>query len=414
MKDDLGFGLALIVIPVGFHTTSTAIHQHPTTHQPHIDHTLTMAERPILRTSYSSPASSRPTSPSLRPSIVHSQASYQSAHSGGADRTGTPPLSSPTSTHGPRVTFPGEQQQQQVQMQPQQMQFSSTTTTTTGLPSSPSPSPSDAHAQEPPLHLSPETHYPHPRKTSGSHMSVPKTRTSSSGQTGFTGPEFGYTRKVGFETFEKSTEAALFSYTLQAKSDSYRRTRNTRVFMVAVSSDESGNEALEWLMESLIEDGDEIVAVRVVELDEGEKASKDAQEGFRDEAGGLLRKVLEVNDEVSDRQVSVIVEFVAGRVTDTLMRLISLYRPDCESRPLSLSLTISHPPTISYHLDATCPALIVGTKGSRSTFQKFGAAFGAPGMGSVSRYCVSHSPVPVIVVRCVPRPFPCSCDGPLT
>jgi hypothetical protein len=31
--------------------------------------------------------------------------------------------------------------------------------------------------------------------------------------------------------------------------------------------------------------------------------------------------------------------------------------------------------------------------------QSWGAAFGAPGMGSVSRYCLSHSPVPVIVVR---------------
>ena len=74
--------------------------------------------------------------------------------------------------------------------------------------------------------------------------------------------------------------------------------------MVAVSPDESGNEALEWLMESLIEDGDEIVAVRVVELDEGEKKSEDAQEGFREEAGGLLRTVLEMNDEISDRRVS--------------------------------------------------------------------------------------------------------------
>lgn len=74
--------------------------------------------------------------------------------------------------------------------------------------------------------------------------------------------------------------------------------------MVAVSPDESGNEALEWLMESLIEDGDEIVAVRVVELDEGEKRSEDSQEGFREEAGGLLRKVLEMNDEISDRRVS--------------------------------------------------------------------------------------------------------------
>lgn len=183
--------------------------------------------------------------------------------------------------------------------------------------------------------------YGHARRASGGTgtatgygYGMPKTRTSSTGATGTIGPEFGYTRKVGFETFDNPEKnAALFSYTLQvclflfpldydpgykaqpyrtlfvlrssqAKSDAYRRTRNTRVFMVAVSPDESGSEALEWLMESLIEDGDEIVAVRVIELDEGEKASKDAQEEFREEAGGLLRKVLELNDEVSDRRVS--------------------------------------------------------------------------------------------------------------
>lgn len=145
------------------------------------------------------------------------------------------------------------------------------------------------------------------------------------------GPEGVYRRKVGFETFEPSTETALFSYTLQAKSAGYRRTRNTRVFQVAVSDDESGQEALDWLMESLIEDGDEVIAVRVQELDDGEKASPAAQEEFREEAAQLLKIVLEKNDEYDpDRRISVIVEFVAGKVTHTLMRLIALYRPDCE------------------------------------------------------------------------------------
>jgi hypothetical protein len=31
--------------------------------------------------------------------------------------------------------------------------------------------------------------------------------------------------------------------------------------------------------------------------------------------------------------------------------------------------------------------------------QAWGAAFGAPGVGSVSKYCLSNSPVPIIVVR---------------
>lgn len=60
--------------------------------------------------------------------------------------------------------------------------------------------------------------------------------------------------------------------------------------------------------------------------------------------------------------------------------------------PPSPTATVPPPPLIP-------TALVVGTKGSRSMLQTWGQALGAPGMGSVSRYCVSHSPVPVIVVR---------------
>jgi hypothetical protein len=176
----------------------------------------------------------------------------------------------------------------------------------------------------------------------------PRSRTSSTGQTTMIGPDFGYRRKVGFETFDgaKVKDDALFSYTLQvcqtfhcldggltildldlfkAKSDEYRRNRNTRVFMAAVSNDEKGEDALDWLMDNLVEDGDEIIAVRVIELDEGgqslqlgpllrllsdfesslEKASHHAQEEFREEAAELLKTILEKNDEFGgDRRVS--------------------------------------------------------------------------------------------------------------
>ncbi len=84
-------------------------------------------------------------------------------------------------------------------------------------------------------------------------------------------------------------------------------------------------------------------------------------------------------------------EFIAGKVPGTIDRLIALYRPD---------------------------SVVVGTRGQRGMMQAWGAAFGSPGVGSVSkygiplsfsyffidplglhRYCLSHSPVPIIVVR---------------
>lgn len=205
---------------------------------------------------------------------------------------------------------------------------------------------------------------------SGSHggSGIGFPRTSTQGSAG----EGRYRRKVGFEAFEAGPDT-LFAYTSQAKSDGYKRSRSTRVFAIAVSPDEAGMDALDWLMNELAEDGDEIVAIRVLELDEDDRADPAALGRMREEAHALLESILEKNNESEDgRKISVIVETVAGRVTDMLLKMIALYRPD---------------------------SLIVGTKSSRSRFQTWGRAIGAPGMGSVSRFAVSHSPIPVIVVR---------------
>ena len=59
----------------------------------------------------------------------------------------------------------------------------------------------------------------------------------------------------------------MFSFTLQVKSEGYRRTRNTRVFLCASSPDESGREALEWSLESLVQEGDELIVFRGVDED---------------------------------------------------------------------------------------------------------------------------------------------------
>ncbi|KAF9515848.1 hypothetical protein BS47DRAFT_1274325, partial [Hydnum rufescens UP504] len=184
----------------------------------------------------------------------------------------------------------------------------------------------------------------------------------------------GYTNKVSFDTFENSattapSDAAMFSFTLQATSEGYQRDRNTRVYLCAASADVSGSEALDWTMESLVQDGDELIVVRGFDADD---LLKETHEELRDEARDLMKTILEKNSVYKGRSLSVIVEFMAGRITETIERLIALYRPD---------------------------SLVVGSRGSRSTLMTWSAVFGAPGMGSVSRYCVSHSPVPVIVVQ---------------
>jgi hypothetical protein len=84
--------------------------------------------------------------------------------------------------------------------------------------------------------------------------------------TGLNAPQ-GYTPKVSFDTFENPA-ASMFSFTLQAKSDGYERSSNTRVFLCASSPDDSGRHALDWTIESLIQDGDELVVFRGIDQDD--------------------------------------------------------------------------------------------------------------------------------------------------
>lgn len=77
----------------------------------------------------------------------------------------------------------------------------------------------------------------------------------------------GYTPKVSFDTFENPA-ASMFSYTLRVQSEGYVRTVATRVFLCAASPDESGREALDWALECLVQDADELVVFRGIDQDE--------------------------------------------------------------------------------------------------------------------------------------------------
>ncbi|KAF8646647.1 hypothetical protein AX16_007145 [Volvariella volvacea WC 439] len=114
----------------------------------------------------------------------------------------------------------------------------------------------------------------------------------------------GYTPKVSFDTFENPA-ASMFSFTLSVKTDGYKRTRSTRVFLCASSPDESGREALDWALESLVQDGDELIVYRGVDEDLLGKVDHDT---MRDEARDLMRTIQAKSAEVdSDRKVCLII-----------------------------------------------------------------------------------------------------------
>jgi len=180
----------------------------------------------------------------------------------------------------------------------------------------------------------------------------------------------GYTHKVSFDTFENPSDGGMFSYTLQVKTEKYSRSPCTRVFLCAASNDESGKRCLEWALESLVQSHDELIVLRGFDFDVFETTQ---QNMIRQEAHEFTNAIQMRNKVIDpDRQLSIVVEFVAGKVTRTIERLIALYRPD---------------------------SLIVGTRGQRGKMQTWGAALHVTKVGRVSKWCLSHSPVPVIVVR---------------
>ncbi|CAD6890287.1 unnamed protein product [Tilletia controversa] len=216
---------------------------------------------------------------------------------------------------------------------------------------------------------------------------------------GAAGAKDGYLRRVAFDTMPDaaSTSSHDFSFTLQVRSQGYRRTRHTRTFMCAVDGNSYSTHALEWLLDHLVEDGDEVVALRVLDAAHAASDSSDSDDErdeaqyekklieYREEAKELVRSIEDLNDDMGDRRISIVVEFVSAdphrrtlttSITSTVVRLIHMYRPD---------------------------SITIGTRGKNATLMQkmmMGAGFSnSVVVGSVSREILSRSPVPVIVVR---------------
>ncbi|KAF8246255.1 adenine nucleotide alpha hydrolases-like protein [Wilcoxina mikolae CBS 423.85] len=173
-----------------------------------------------------------------------------------------------------------------------------------------------------------------------------------------------FLKRVSFDTFDNK-DASDFSLTLKSKHRDYSYSRRSRTFLCGTDQNDYSEFALEWLIDELVDDGDEIVCLRVVDKDS--KISSDAalqERLYRQEAMKLLDQIIEKNEE--EKAISIILEFAVGKVHETIQRMIHIYEP---------------------------VILIVGTRGR--------SLGGLQGLlpGSVSKYCLQHSPVPVIVVR---------------
>ncbi|GBF66674.1 universal stress protein A family protein [Trichophyton mentagrophytes] len=178
-------------------------------------------------------------------------------------------------------------------------------------------------------------------------------------------PPSAYNRGVSFDTFD-NRDATEFSLTLNYKHKDYRNTRRSRTFLCGTDQNDYSDFALEWLIDELVDDGDEVVCLRVVDKDSKIASDSGVEEGrYRQEAEKLLSQVIAKNKH-DEKAISLVMELAVGKVQEIIQRMIQIYEP---------------------------AVLIVGTRGR--------SLKGMQGLlpGSVSKYCLQQSPIPVIVVR---------------
>lgn len=181
-------------------------------------------------------------------------------------------------------------------------------------------------------------------------------------------PPAQFKNAVSFDTFNNK-EASDFSLTLNRKHRDYEYTKRSRTFLCGTDTNDYSDTALEWLIEEIVDDGDEVVCLRVVEKDSKEALKWSGglgEKGYRREAERFLDGI-EKKNATEDRAISLILEFSIGKVQETIQQMIKIYEP---------------------------AMLVVGTRGRDLTGYK-----GLLSSGSVSKYCLQYSPVPVIVVR---------------
>ncbi|KAI1330447.1 hypothetical protein F5Y16DRAFT_18181 [Xylariaceae sp. FL0255] len=159
----------------------------------------------------------------------------------------------------------------------------------------------------------------------------------------------------------ESTAYNPISFTLNVRHAGYQFRRRHRTFMVGVDDNLYSEHALQWLLDELVDDGDEIVCVRVIET----QTRLDIKT-YQDDAKSLMEAIQSKN--VQNRAIGLVLEYAVGKLHNTFQHLIKIYQPSM---------------------------LIVGTKG-RSMDGVHGFLVNR---SSFSKYCLQYSPVPVVVVR---------------
>ncbi|CAO3641656.1 unnamed protein product [Cunninghamella blakesleeana] len=139
-----------------------------------------------------------------------------------------------------------------------------------------------------------------------------------------------YVRGVSFNTMSNA-DLPNYSFTLKGKTPGYKKTRRSRTFMLATDLASYSEYALDWARDEVMDDGDELIVLRVVTIDMSDKRSviqaqlEHESKMAKEKATQVMEKVMKTSG--PDTKISVIIEFVIGKVQESIQEMIAMYQP---------------------------------------------------------------------------------------
>lgn len=131
-------------------------------------------------------------------------------------------------------------------------------------------------------------------------------------------PPHRFEQHVGFDNLPvgEATKNNPSSFTLQARHQGYHSSRRSRTFMIGVDEHSYSQYALVWLLTHMVDDGDEIICVRVMEN------PVRPDKNYQEDAKKLLEIIKSKNE--LNKAISIILEYSVGKLHDTFQQLVGL------------------------------------------------------------------------------------------
>ena len=136
-------------------------------------------------------------------------------------------------------------------------------------------------------------------------------------------PNSRFQNHVSFDNFAggEATEKNTISFTRNVSHKGYQRKRRSRTFMVGIDENDYSDIALRWMLDELVDDGDQIICLRVVDKDAKIASDKNVEKReYQKAANDLMARIQSKNDE--NRAISITLEFAVGKVHSTFQSMV--------------------------------------------------------------------------------------------